>query len=56
MLAATHVGMAFACHSAWASALHALRRFFARPGARRTLETLTGVALIWLAARVVGRM
>lgn len=56
VLAATHVGMAFACHSAWASALHALRRFFARPGARRTLETLTGIALIWLAARVVGRL
>jgi threonine/homoserine/homoserine lactone efflux protein len=56
VLAATHVGMAFACHFAWASALHALGRFFARPGARRTLEILTGVALIWLAARVVGRI
>jgi threonine/homoserine/homoserine lactone efflux protein len=56
VLAATHVGLAFACHSAWASALHALRRFFARAGARRTLETLTGIALIWLAARVVGRL
>lgn len=56
VLAAAHVGMAFACHSAWASALHVLRRFFGRPVARRTLEMLTGVALLWLAARVVGRI
>jgi threonine/homoserine/homoserine lactone efflux protein len=52
-LAACHVAMALACHSMWASALHAVRRWFAPPGARRALTAATGVALIWLAARVL---
>jgi threonine/homoserine/homoserine lactone efflux protein len=50
--AAIHVGLAFACHSTWAFALQALRGIWARPAARRTLETLTGVALLALAWRV----
>ena len=52
-LAAAHVGMALVCHSAWASALDAVRHWFAPPGARRALEGATGVALVGLAARVL---
>jgi hypothetical protein len=37
-------------------ALHALRTFWSKPAARRTLETLTGVALLALAAKVAGAM
>jgi threonine/homoserine/homoserine lactone efflux protein len=54
LFAAIHVTMAFAYHSGWVWALHALRAFWAKPAARRTLETLTGIALIALAARVAG--
>jgi threonine/homoserine/homoserine lactone efflux protein len=53
LLAATHVGIALACHSMWATALHAVRRWFAAPGARRALTAATGVALLFLAARVL---
>jgi threonine/homoserine/homoserine lactone efflux protein len=51
--AAIHVSMAFAYHCSWALALHALRRVWARPAARRTIETLTGAALLGLAWKVV---
>ena len=51
--AAIHVSMAFGYHSSWALALHALRRLWARPAARRTAETLTGAALLGLAWKVV---
>lgn len=56
VLAATHVLLALVCHAAWASAFHWLRLFFGRPGPRMTLQVLTGIALLWLAARVVGRI
>jgi threonine/homoserine/homoserine lactone efflux protein len=52
-LAAVHILMAFACHAAWALALHRLRRLFTPPAARRILEAATGVALVGLAIRVV---
>lgn len=52
LLAAIHITMAFVCHSAWALAFDAMRALWARPAARRTLETLTGLALLGLAARV----
>lgn len=52
-LAATHVSLALACHSMWATALDALRRWFAPPLARRALQALTGAALVLLALRVV---
>ncbi|MGE3889054.1 MAG: LysE family translocator, partial [Vicinamibacterales bacterium] len=55
-LAATHVSMALACHSAWATAFHVLRRIFARPVVRVGFELTTAAALLWLAARVVGRL
>ena len=54
LYAALHVTMAFAYHSGWVWALHAMRTFWSRPHARRSLETLTGLALLALAARVAG--
>jgi threonine/homoserine/homoserine lactone efflux protein len=54
LFAAIHVTMAFAYHSTWVLAMHAMRAFWSRPNARRALETLTGVALLALAARVAG--
>jgi threonine/homoserine/homoserine lactone efflux protein len=53
VLAATHVGLAFACHAGWATAFHALRQVFARPPVRVALELATAVAMLWLAARVL---
>ena len=52
--AALHVTMAFAYHSCWVWALHAMRAFWSQPGARRALETVTGLALLSLAAKVAG--
>jgi threonine/homoserine/homoserine lactone efflux protein len=51
-LAATHVTLAWLCHSMWATALDFMRRWFVQPWRRRLLQTLTGVALITLAAAV----
>lgn len=53
LLAATHVGLALACHAGWATAFHLLRRIFAQPGVRMGFELATGMALLWLAARVI---
>ena len=53
MLAATHVSMAFFCHSMWATALDAMRRWFVAPWTRRVLQGATGVALIVLASRIL---
>lgn len=52
LFATIHVTLAFAYHTTWVLALHAMRRFWSRPRARRALETLTGLALMLLAARV----
>ncbi len=52
-LAATHVGMAFACHSLWAFGMDRLRHLLARPAARRALEGLTATALLLLSVRVL---
>jgi len=52
-LAATHVGLAIACHATWATALDAMRRWFVAPWKRRLLQAGTGLALIGLAIRVV---
>ena len=51
-LAATHVTLAWLCHSMWATALDFMRRWFVQPWRRRLLQTLTGVALIALAVAV----
>jgi threonine/homoserine/homoserine lactone efflux protein len=53
MLAAAHVGMAFTCHSLWATGLDAMRRWFVAPWTRRTLQAATGAALIALAVRIL---
>ncbi|MGD9906032.1 MAG: LysE family translocator [Vicinamibacterales bacterium] len=53
MLAASHVTMAFLCHSSWVLGLHQLRRVFQERGPRRALGLATAVALLWLAARVL---
>ncbi len=53
-LAATHVSMAMACHSMWATALDLMRRWFVAPWTRRALQAGTGLALIALALRVLG--
>ena len=52
-LAATHVGLAVACHALWATALDAMRRWFVVPWTRRVLQAATGVALIALALRTL---
>lgn len=52
-LAAIHVVMAFVFHGVWAVAFDRVRRLFRRPAARRTLEAISGVALIGLALRVL---
>lgn len=52
-LAATHVGLAVACHAMWATALDAMRRWFVAPWTRRVLQAGTGLALIGLAIGVL---
>ena len=54
VLAVCHVAMAFACHSSWVLGLHWMRRVFQKPAPRRALGLATAVALLWLAARVLG--
>jgi threonine/homoserine/homoserine lactone efflux protein len=54
LFAALHILMAFTYHIGWVWALHAMRAFWSKPAARRALETLTGFALLALAARVGG--
>jgi threonine/homoserine/homoserine lactone efflux protein len=56
ILAATHIVLAFACHAGWATAFHALRVLIARPRVRLTLELASAGAMLWLAARVLGRL
>ena len=53
LLATSHVGLAFLCHSAWATGLDAMRRWFIAPWTRRLLQAATGLALIGLASRVL---
>lgn len=50
--AAIHVLFAFFFHCVWVFGLDALRRLWAKPAARRGLETLSGLALVGLAARI----
>lgn len=52
-LAALHVGLALACHTMWIVALDRVRRLFRHASARRSLEAISGIALIGLAARVL---
>ena len=52
-LAAIHIAMAFGCHGFWAMAFDSLRHLLRTPARRMLLEVATGVAMIWLAIRVV---
>jgi threonine/homoserine/homoserine lactone efflux protein len=52
-LAALHIVMAFVCHGVWALGLDTLRQLFRPPLARRSLEALTGAALLGLSVRVL---
>jgi threonine/homoserine/homoserine lactone efflux protein len=52
-LAATHVGLAMLCHSMWATALDVMRRWLVQPWRRRLLQAASGLALIWLALRLI---
>lgn len=54
-LAATHVGLAVACHALWATALDAMRRWFVAPWTRRAVQAATGLALILLAIKLVSK-
>jgi homoserine/homoserine lactone efflux protein len=56
LLAVTHISLGFLCHAGWATAFHVLRRIFARPAVRVTFELGTAAAMLWLSARVLGRM
>jgi threonine/homoserine/homoserine lactone efflux protein len=53
VLASIHVAMAFLCHTVWVSGLNVLRAVWSRPAARRTLEAITGTALLALAVRML---
>ena len=55
LLAACHVAMAFACHSAWVLALHQMRAVFQRRGPRRALGLAASLAMLVLAVRVLMR-
>ena len=52
-LAATHVSLAWLCHSIWATALDFMRRWLVHPWRRRLLQAAMGLALIGLAIRIV---
>jgi threonine/homoserine/homoserine lactone efflux protein len=52
VLAAIHVTFALACHISWAMALHGLGALFSRGSFTRTLEAVTGAALLLLATEI----
>ena len=58
VLAAIHVGMAFAVHTVWAASFAKLRDLFARPSARRALDVGAGFSLLafagWTLWKVLG--
>ena len=56
VLAATHILLALACHTGWATAFHVLRQVVARPRVHMALEVGSAAALLWLAARVLGQL
>lgn len=53
LLASMHIGMALACHAAWATGFDALRSVWARPAARRVIDAAVGAALLALAFRML---
>ncbi|HUU34205.1 MAG TPA: LysE family transporter [Vicinamibacterales bacterium] len=55
LLAASHVTLAFVCHSTWVLALHQMRAVFQQHGPRRLLGLAASLAMLALAARVLLR-
>jgi threonine/homoserine/homoserine lactone efflux protein len=55
VLTALHIAIAFSWHVAWAAAGGTLARTLASPRVRRTLEAITGIALLALAVRLALR-
>jgi threonine/homoserine/homoserine lactone efflux protein len=53
LLAAIHVGCAFACHNGWAGLFNQIGHLLRTVRARRVFDVCAGLALIGLAARVV---
>ena len=53
LLASLHVVIAFTFHVTWATLLDRLRAVFAHARVERGLQTATGVALVWLAWRMI---
>ena len=53
LLAAIHVTMAFVCHLLWSALFDRVRRASGQATIVRVLDTVAGVALIWLAARTI---
>lgn len=51
-LSVIHVAMAFTWHCVWAIAGSTMARVLASGAPRRTLDAVTGFALLWLAAKV----
>jgi threonine/homoserine/homoserine lactone efflux protein len=56
LLAGTHITLAFVCHAGWATAFHVLRQLIERPAVRVMVELGSAIAMLWLAARVLGRL
>jgi threonine/homoserine/homoserine lactone efflux protein len=53
LFAAIHVGLAFVCHAVWVLGFDLLRSAWSRPAARRTIDAVTGAALVVLAWRML---
>ena len=53
LFAAIHVGLAFVCHAVWVLGFDLLRGAWSRPAARRTIDAVTGAALVVLAWRML---
>lgn len=56
VLAATHVLLALACHTGWATAFHVLRPVIVRPRVHMGLELGSAAAMLWLSGRVLGQL
>jgi threonine/homoserine/homoserine lactone efflux protein len=53
LLTSIHVGIAISWHLTWAAAGGTLSRALERPGAHRALESITGIALLILAIKLL---
>ncbi len=55
LLAAIHVSLAFASHNLWAGLFNQIGHLMRNLTARRVFDALAGVALVYLAVRVLGK-